>query len=76
MSADAGKVEVLDVEFGADRTRYLLQFLQARDTSRVRRPFWAEGDRNATWFTELSVCDPNERPNQQEHTVQPLRALR
>ena len=74
MSADPGKVEVLDVQLAGDRTRFLLQFVQARDAARVRRPFWAEGDKDATWFTQLTVCDPYQRDVPLE-TVQPLRAL-
>ena len=75
MSADPGKVEVLDVQVGAERTRYLLQFLQARDVSRVRRPFWAEGDKDATWFTQLTVSGPSQRETRSPDTVLPLRAL-
>lgn len=55
MSASPGKVEVLDVETRPDRTRFLLQFLQARDPSRVRRPFWAEGKHDACWFDQLEL---------------------
>ncbi|MEZ5687523.1 MAG: hypothetical protein R3E21_01860 [Caenibius sp.] len=76
MSADPGKVEVLDVQVGAERTRYLVQFLQARDASRVRRPFWAEGDKDATWFTQLTVSDPHQWEMSLPETVRPLRALR
>lgn len=56
MSADPGKVEVLDVQPGK-RTRFLLQFLQARDPSLVRRPFWAQGDASACWFDQLEPED-------------------
>jgi KamA family protein len=75
MSTDPGKVEVLDVQVGAECTRYLLQFLQARDVSRVRRPFWAEGDKEATWFTQLMVSDPSQWEKTQPDTVRPLREL-
>lgn len=75
MSADPGKVEVLDVQVCGERAQYLLQFLQARDVSRVRRPFWAEGDKDATWFTQLTVSDPSYRETPPD-SVQPLRALR
>lgn len=54
MSADPGKVEVLAVEEGRGRSRFLLQFLQARDVGRIRQPFWAEGDSSATWFSQLT----------------------
>ena len=74
MSADPGKVEVLDVQPCGDRTRFLVQFLQARDPSRVRRPFWAEGDKDATWYTQLTVCDPSQREAPPD-VVHPLRAL-
>lgn len=76
MSAEPGKVEVLDVEVGAESTRYLVQFLQARDASRVRRPFWAEGDRDATWFTQLTPCEPSQRDRPPLEMLQPLRAMR
>ena len=75
MSAEPGKVEVLDVEVGAERARYLLQFLQARDASKVRRPFWAEGDKDATWFTQLTVCDSAHRDRKPHNVLQPLQAL-
>jgi len=76
MSAEPGKVEVLDVQVGAERARFLLQFLQARDASRVRRPFWAEGAKDATWFTQLTVSDPSQWESSPPDTVRPLRALR
>ncbi len=60
MSADPGKVEVMDVDLSQGRARYLLQFLQSRDPSRVRRPFWAEGEEDACWFTQLSA--PHQAP--------------
>lgn len=60
MSAEPGKVEVIDAQASQDRTRYLLQFLQARDPALVRRPFWAEGRENACWFTQLSPAAANE----------------
>ncbi|WP_137700398.1 KamA family radical SAM protein [Marimonas lutisalis] len=55
MSAAPGKVEVIDTQFRPDRTRFLLQFLQARDPSRVRKPFWAEGPHDACWFDQLET---------------------
>jgi KamA family protein len=58
MSADPGKVEVLEVEDRGDSMHFLLQFLQARDHGRVRRPFWAEGKKDATWVSQLQVRDP------------------
>jgi L-lysine 2,3-aminomutase len=59
MSADPGKVEVIETDRSQGRTRYLLQYLQARDPDRVRRPFWAEGEDDACWFTQLTpAADP------------------
>lgn len=64
MSADPGKVEVIQTEQSEGRTRYLLQFLQARDPAQVRRPFWAEGNQDACWFSELSpVLEPSPQTN-------------
>jgi len=76
MSADPGKVEVLAVEDGPERVRLLLQFLQARDADRVRRPFWAEGRRDASWFSELVVSEPDKADWSTPPNVQPLRATR
>ncbi|WP_093158881.1 KamA family radical SAM protein [Aliiruegeria lutimaris] len=76
MSADPGKLEVLDVEEGRDRTRFLLQFLQARDPSRVRRPFWTQGDRDATWLSQLESCDRSTQPERPFDAELPLRATR
>lgn len=64
MSAAPGKVEVIDTEILPDRTRYLLQFLQARDPSQVRKPFWAEGPHDACWFDQLELEHPMQSKNQ------------
>ena len=62
MSAAPGKVEVIDTQIRPDRTRFLLQFLQARDPSRVRRPFWAEGPHDACWFDQLEMPGQGKAP--------------
>lgn len=67
MSATPGKVEVLDVVPSEGGARFLLQFLQSRDPSQIRRPFLAEGDPSAVWYDQLTpylddtpaFADPN-----------------
>lgn len=54
MSATDGKVEVMDVQPHGNGQRYLLQFLQARDPSRARRPFHATGPSDACWLDALT----------------------
>ena len=53
MSANPGKVEVLDVVPDCEGSEYLLQFLQARVADRVHRPFRMRGPSSACWFDEL-----------------------
>ncbi len=53
MSALPGKVHILGVtEVGRERV-FVLEFLQARDPTLVRRPFFARFDPDATWFDQL-----------------------
>ena len=56
MSAMPGKVEVLGVVPKNGRLQFLLQFLQSRDPSKVRRPFIAKGRRSAVWYDQLTPC--------------------
>jgi L-lysine 2,3-aminomutase len=53
MSALPGKVQIDGVAEIAGEKVFQLSFLQARDPSWVRRPFFARYDRNATWFSDL-----------------------
>lgn len=57
MSTSSGKVEIKGVvEFG-ERKAFVLNYLQARDPSRVGRPFLAHCDEHATWFDQLLPVD-------------------
>jgi KamA family protein len=53
MSALPGKVSIEGIaEVNGERV-FVLQFLQARNPSWVKRPFFAEFDPEATWLTDL-----------------------
>ena len=53
MSALPGKVQVLGVVSINSQKYISLQFLQARDTKWVGRPFFAEYDAEAVWLDDL-----------------------
>lgn len=53
MSALPGKVRILGISQIAGQKVFVLDFLQARNTDWVRRPFFARFDPKATWFDEL-----------------------
>ena len=53
MSAFPGKVQILGTaQIGKDKV-FVLQFLQARETGWVGRPFFAEFNPNASWLDDL-----------------------
>jgi L-lysine 2,3-aminomutase len=60
MSALPGKVRVVGFQNVDGRRAFVLDFLQAREPSLVRRPFFARYDPEACWFDEL-------RPLEGEH---------
>lgn len=53
MSATPGKVHVLGVSETAGQKVFMLEYVQARDSSVVRRPFFAKYSATATWFDQL-----------------------
>ena len=53
MSTFAGKVAIDGVAEVAGQRVFALQFLQARDSEWVRRPFYAQYDPHASWFDDL-----------------------
>ncbi|MCB9853276.1 MAG: lysine 2,3-aminomutase [Phycisphaerales bacterium] len=53
MSATPGKVHILGVSEIGDERVFVLEYLQARDASLVRRPFFACFDPTASWFDQL-----------------------
>jgi KamA family protein len=61
MSAMPGKVRILGMSHVAGREVMVLDYLQARDRSWVRRPFFAKLDRQATWFDELEPAFESDR---------------
>jgi L-lysine 2,3-aminomutase len=61
MSAFPGKVLVDGVAEVAGRRVLCLQFLQARDPSWVRRPFFARYDEHATWLDQLEPAFGDEQ---------------
>ncbi|HVR11537.1 MAG TPA: lysine 2,3-aminomutase, partial [Thermoanaerobaculia bacterium] len=62
MSAFAGKVRLLGTSHAAGREVLVLDYLQARDRSWVRRPFFAKFDPHATWFDQLEPAFESDRP--------------
>lgn len=61
MSAFPGKVQVDGVAEVAGEKVLALQFLQARDPSWVRRPFFAQYDAKATWLDQLKPAFGEEK---------------
>ena len=61
MSATPGKVQILGTTEVAGNQAFVLQYLQARDSSLVKRPFLAEYDPNAIWFDELKPLYENDK---------------
>ena len=53
MSASPGKVRILGTSQVAGEEVFVLDFIQARDASWVRRPFFARFDPQATWLDDL-----------------------
>ena len=53
MSAHPGKTQLLGVETVNDKKVFVLRMLQGRESDWVLRPFFAEYDENAQWFTDL-----------------------
>ncbi len=53
MSANPGKIQILGVTEIMGNKIFELRFLQGRDPDWVQRPFFAQYDPSATWFTEL-----------------------
>lgn len=53
MSAFPGKVRIVGVARLAGQRVFVLDFLQARRSEWVRRPFFARYDARATWFDQL-----------------------
>ncbi len=61
MSAFPGKVRVGGVsEIGGQKV-FVLEYLQARDPTLVRRPFFARFDPEATWFDQLEPATESDR---------------
>ena len=60
MSADPGKVEILDARHDGGRDVFLCQFLKSRIPEKARRPFHATARRGAVWFDELASGDGRE----------------
>jgi KamA family protein len=58
MSATPGKVHVVGTCPMGDKEVFTLRYLQARDPSLVGRPFFADLDPEATWFSQLRPADP------------------
>lgn len=53
MSAAPGKVHIVGVSEAAGQKVFVLQFIQARKTDWVKRPFFAKYDPDASWLSDL-----------------------
>ncbi|MEL6796298.1 MAG: lysine 2,3-aminomutase [Planctomycetota bacterium] len=62
MSCFPGKCHVLGVSEIAGEKAFVLEFLQARDPSLVRRPFFAKFDPTASWYDELQPFSKSDEP--------------
>ncbi|MEO0629154.1 MAG: lysine 2,3-aminomutase [Planctomycetota bacterium] len=62
MSCFPGKCHVLGVSEIAGEKAFVLEFLQARDPSLVRRPFFAKFDPTASWYDELEPFSASDEP--------------
>lgn len=62
MSATPGKVCVDGVAELGGRQVIVLHYIQARDPSRVGRPFFAKYDPAAAWLTDLTPAGPADEP--------------
>lgn len=60
MSATPGKVRVVGVQEVNGEPAFVLDYLQARDPTLVRRPFFARFDPEATWFDQLRPLEGDE----------------
>ncbi|MGH9380340.1 MAG: KamA family radical SAM protein [Thermoanaerobaculia bacterium] len=76
MSAFPGKVRVAGVAELYGRRVFTLEFLQARDTSWVGRPFFARYDPEACWLDELEPAFGEERFFFEESLERPSRRER
>jgi len=61
MSAFPGKVLIDGIVRIDGQQCFAMQFLQARDASKVRRPFFAKFDRNAHWLDDLTPASDADR---------------
>jgi KamA family protein len=62
MSAFPGKVHILGMtEIGGQKV-FVLEYLQARNPSLVRQPFFAKFDAEATWFDQLQPFSERDIP--------------
>ncbi len=62
MSAFPGKVHILGVsEIGGEKV-FVLEYLQARDPTLVRQPFFAKYSPGAVWYTDLEPFAERDRP--------------
>ena len=53
MSTDKGKVHVIGTRTFDKQKIFVLEYIQARDSSLIRIPFFAQFDAQATWFDAL-----------------------
>lgn len=61
MSTSPGKIEIQGITEINNQKVFVLRFIQARNESWVQKPFFAEYDSNATWFSELKPAFGQEK---------------
>lgn len=62
MSAHPGKVHIIGVSELENQRVFVLQYIQARNPSLVRRPFFAKFDAGACWFDDLRPARRADEP--------------
>lgn len=62
MSCFPGKCHILGVTEVGGQKAFMLEYLQARDPSLVRQPFFAKYDENATWYDDLRPLTERDAP--------------
>ncbi len=58
MSAWPGKILINGVIEQDGEKKFVLSFLQARDTDLINKPFFAEFDKDAVWLSDLRIESP------------------
>ena len=61
MSMKHGKIHVIGITNIGDQKRFVLEYIQAREPSLIRTPFFARFNPEATWFNDLEPAQESDR---------------